>query len=63
LINARVPLCLLDTRDGGDAQSGALAPATRKESSEKRTIAFNVSGIEADSDDATLIERIELAAA
>ena len=28
LINASVPLCLLDARDGGDAQSGALAPAT-----------------------------------
>src|SRR6516162_560516 len=27
LINASVPLCLLDARDGGDAQSGALAPA------------------------------------
>jgi cytosine deaminase len=27
LINASVPVCLLDTRDGGDAQSGALAPA------------------------------------
>ena len=27
LINASVPLCLLDTCDGGDAQSGELAPA------------------------------------
>ena len=27
LINVSIPLCLLDTRDGGDAQSGELAPA------------------------------------
>jgi hypothetical protein len=31
--------------------------------SEAGTITFNVAGIEADADDATLIERIELAAA
>jgi cytosine/creatinine deaminase len=28
LINARVPVCLLAARDGGDAQSDTLAPAT-----------------------------------
>ena len=28
LINASVPLCLLDARDGGNAQSDALATAT-----------------------------------